>query len=254
MKANFRPGEELQRQITAPLVRRKIGIALGVLAFLVILFLVREPILGLLRQREFVRDWVQSFGPLAPLAYIALYVLQILVAPIPGNVISLMGGYLFGPVSGVLYSLVGLGLGAGLAATLARRLGRPLIQRFTGEQALQQWERRLRIRSPITWGLIFLFPVPDALYYLAGLSGAPLRWLVLAAMVGRVPSLIVNNWLGAESVNLSFLQLVGVLILVAAVGVVVYRYQRELRLLALTTLRYTRRLARKRIPRGVNMS
>lgn len=72
----------------APVVRGRIWLGLGTLAVLVPLFLVREPILGLLRQREFVRDWVQSFGSLAPLAYIALYVLQILVAPIPGNAIS----------------------------------------------------------------------------------------------------------------------------------------------------------------------
>ena len=254
MKAKTQLGQELENQLMAPVVRGRIWLGLGILAVLVLLFLVREPILALLQQREVVRGWVESFGVLAPVAYIALYVLQILVTPIPGNVISLIGGYLFGPVLGVLYSLVGLGLGAGLAATLARHLGRPLIQRLTGEQALQQWERRLRIRSPITWGLVFLFTVPDALYYLAGLSGAPLRWLVLAAMVGRVPSLIVSNWLGAESVNLSLLQLVGVLILVAVVGVVVYRYQGELRWLALTTLRHTRRLARKHISRGANMS
>jgi uncharacterized membrane protein YdjX (TVP38/TMEM64 family) len=223
-------------------LRQRIWWGLGILGFVAILILAREPVIALIPQREHVRDWVQSFGVLAPVAYIALYVLQILAAPIPGNVISVMGGYLFGSAAGVIYSLLGLGLGAGLAAALARRLGRPLIERFAGEQGLQKWERRLRIRSPIIWGLIFLLPTPDAVYYLAGLSGMPLRAIILVAMIGRAPSLIVSNWLGALTATLSPMLLATLVALVGAVGFVAYRHERRLRLIGLLALRFSRRL------------
>ncbi|MFQ5857001.1 MAG: hypothetical protein ACE5LU_15415 [Anaerolineae bacterium] len=64
--------------------------------------LVRQPILALIDRAEALRAeprgeaaraWVQSFGPLAPLAYIALFVAQILLAPLPGAFMGLMGGY-----------------------------------------------------------------------------------------------------------------------------------------------------------------
>jgi len=250
MKTNFLLGQELQRQITAPLTRRKIGFALVVVTILIALFVAREPILILFDQRDAARDWVLSFGSLAPLAFIALYVTQILLAPIPGHFMGLMGGYLFGAVWGSLYSLVSLGLGAGLAIAIARRLGRPVILRLVGEGQLRDWERRLRIRSAITWWLIFLFPVPDAIYYIAGLGGVPLRWLLVAVLAGRGPALIVGNWLGDQVVNLSPLLFLGLLVAVAAVIIIVYRYQWKLRLLALAALRFARRLIRKRITRS----
>lgn len=224
-----------------PVLRQRIWWGLGLVGFVAMLFLARETILALTTQREHVRDWVQSFGALAPVAYVALYILQILVAPIPGNVISVMGGYLFGSAAGVIYGLVGLGLGAGLAAVIARRLGQPLIERFIGEHGLQKWERRLRVRSPIIWGLIFLFPTPDAVYYLAGLSGMPLRVIVLVAMIGRSPSLIASNWLGAQAVNWSLPLIAALTASFIAPALIAYHYERPLRLFVLLTVRRAQR-------------
>jgi uncharacterized membrane protein YdjX (TVP38/TMEM64 family) len=206
----------------------------------------RDPFLALFDRREVVRAWVQSFGALAPLAYIALYIGQIILPPLPGHFMGLMGGYLFGAGWGLLYSLISVGLGAGLATSVARHLGRPAILRLAGEQQLRDWERRLRVRSPLTWWLLFLFPVPDVIYYIAGLGGVPLHRLLIAALAGRTPALIVSNWLGAQAINLPPLLFWGSLAFVAAVVVVIYRYQREVRWLALMALRYARRLVRKR--------
>jgi uncharacterized membrane protein YdjX (TVP38/TMEM64 family) len=234
----------IRYRLAAILTRRQTWITLGLLALLGVLLLIRAPILALIDRAEAVRAWVQSFGPLAPLAYIVLFVAQILLAPVPGHFMGLMGGYLFGAVWGSLYSLIGLGLGAGLAATVARRLGRPLIQRLMEEEQLRYWERRLRVRSAFTWWLIFLFPVPDAIYYVAGLSGVPLRWLLVAVLAGRGPGLVMGNWVGDRAVVLPP-ELAALMLVVLGVAVfLVYRHQRRLRLLALLTLRRARRLRR----------
>jgi uncharacterized membrane protein YdjX (TVP38/TMEM64 family) len=235
----------LQHRMVTILTRRQTWLTLGILALLIALLLVRGPILALIDRAEAVRAWVQSFGPLAPLAYIALFVAQILLAPVPGHFMGLMGGYLFGAVWGSLYSLIGLGLGAGLAATVARRLGRPLIQRLMEEEQLRYWERRLRVRSAFTWWLIFLFPVPDVIYYVAGLSGVPLRWLLVAVLAGRGPGLVMGNWVGDLAVALPPELVAVMLVFLAAVVFTAYRHQRRLRLLMLLTLRRVRRLRRR---------
>jgi len=221
---------------------------------LLVLLLVRAPILALITraealraqpQAEAARAWIQRFGSLAPLAYIALFAAQILVAPLPGHFMGLMGGYLFGALHGSLYSLIGLELGAGLAAAIARHLGRPVIRRLVEERQLRHWERRLRTRSPLTWWLVFLFPVPDAVYYVAGLSGVSLRWLLLAVLAGRGPGLVIGNWLGDRAVVLPPEILLVMIPVLAAVAFVLYRHQRRLRLLMLLTLRRMRRLRRR---------
>ncbi len=250
MKADSRPGEELERQTVARSARQRVVVVLAVAALLLMLFIGREPIGALLDQREVARAWVLSFGSLAPLAYIFVCVVQILLAPIPGHFMSLMGGYLFGSVWGSLYSMAGLVLGAGLAAAIARHLGRPVIERLAGSQQLQAWERRLHIRSPVTWWLIFLLvPVPDAVFYIAGLSGVPLRWLLPAVVLGRGPALILENWMGARSVEMPPLLLFGLMALAIAVAVVAYRYQRRLRLLVLVAQRHGQRIIRRHTTR-----
>lgn len=244
------PAQRFMHLLTLP----QTWLTLGVLILLLVLLAARAPILALVAraealraqpQAEAARAWVQHFGPLAPLAYIALFTAQILVAPLPGHFMGLMGGYLFGALHGSLYSLIGLGVGAGLAATIARYLGRPVVRRLVEEEQLRYWERRLRTRSPFTWWLIFLFPVPDAVYYVAGLSEVPLRWLLLAVLAGRGPGLIIGNWLGDRAVVLPPELLLVMIPLLAAVALLVVRYQRRLRLLMLLTLRRTRRLRRR---------
>lgn len=223
---------------------------LAVLALVVGLFVERGPILALVVRRRAVWDWIRSFGYLAPLAYIALFAAQILVAPVPGHFMGLMGGYLFGALWGSVYSLIGLALGASLSANVARRLGRPVLRRLVGQEQLGYWERRWRIRSPVTWWLILLFPVPDAAYYLAGLSGVPLHWLLLAVLAGRGPGLVMGNWLGHRAATLP--PQFSLLAVALSVGVmfVIYRHQRRLRLIMLLARRRLRRWWRRFKPRS----
>ncbi|HEY63003.1 MAG TPA: TVP38/TMEM64 family protein [Caldilineae bacterium] len=245
---------ELWRRGTAIFIaRQRFWLTLGGVAFLALLLLGHGSLLTLVSQTkilwtgaqgEAARAWVRSFGPLAPLAYIVLFAFQILLAPVPGHFMGLMGGYLFGAVWGSLYSLAGLGLGAGLAASVARYLGRPLIEKLVGEQQLRYWERRLRVRSAFTWWLIFLFPVPDAVYYVAGLSGVPFRWLLLAILAGRGPGLVMGNWVGDRAIRMPpGLVLMASIVLVVVIFVV-YRHQRRLRLISLLILRRVRRVCR----------
>ena len=254
MRARIPIGQELEKQLMMPVVRQRIWRGLGISAGLTILFLASEPVLRLLRERELALAWLQSFGVMAAPAYVALYAVQVLVSPIPGSVVSLAGGYLFGPVAGVVYSLVGLALGAGLAATFARHLGRPLIERFAGVQAVSEWERRLRIHSPITWALVFLFPTPDVLFYVAGLAGIPVRRLVLSVFIGRAPGLIVVNWLGARADALSPTVWIGLAALLAAAAFVLYRHERQVRLIGLLVHRRVRTCRVSRVRTGRRIS
>lgn len=75
--------------------------------------------------------WVESAGSAAPLVFIALYAAATVLF-LPGSVITLAGGVLFGPVWGTLWSLTGATLGAFLAFLIARYLGSNWIARRAG--------------------------------------------------------------------------------------------------------------------------
>jgi len=151
--------------------------------------------------QERLREWVAGFGPLGPLVSVALNVVQVLVAPVPGQFINLVNGYLYGIWLGGLYSLAGLVLGSALAMWLSRRLGRPLVERLVDASTLARWDRLAAGRGALFFFLIFLFPLlpDDVACFIIGLSALPIPQMLLLATLGRLPGLIFSCWLGARA-------------------------------------------------------
>jgi uncharacterized membrane protein YdjX (TVP38/TMEM64 family) len=232
----------------AALVRQpKFWATLGVIAGVIALFwLISEPIYGLIAQAASARTFVNTFGPLAPLIYIALFAMQIVIAPFPGQFMAVMSGYLFGAFWGSLYSIIGLALGAGFAMVIARRYGQPLLERFFSSDQVRLWERKLRMRSPITWGLLFVFPVPDVVFYVAGLSRVPLRELLIAVITGRSLGLIFANLFGMLSAVLPPEWVVVKWVVLGLAVLLLYRYQRRIRLGLLLMVRRLQQTWRRR--------
>ena len=85
--------------------------------------------------RERVNNFVISFGSYAPLVFIGLQILQVLLAPIPGEFTGFVGGYLFGIVPGLIYSTVGLSLGSLFAFLIAGAWECPLSAGLWGRSS-----------------------------------------------------------------------------------------------------------------------
>lgn len=180
------------------------GLAVVALAILC-LTVWHEPMLGLFTQPGRIEGLIARLGPFGPLAIIALQVAQVLVAPIPGQVVGLASGYLYGVWLGTLYSMAGLTLGSYLAVWLVRRWGRPLIERLLAEQTLARVDRfSERLGVPLLF-LVFIVPFlpDDAILLVAGLTDIPLAGILLAAVFGRLPGVFVSAWIGSSAVALS---------------------------------------------------
>jgi len=54
--------------------------------------------------KRFLKQTLRQWGILAPVIFIALQALQVIIAPIPGDVTGILGGYLFGEGLGFIYS------------------------------------------------------------------------------------------------------------------------------------------------------
>ncbi|MEZ4864640.1 MAG: VTT domain-containing protein [Caldilineaceae bacterium] len=218
--------------------QRETWFALIILLGVALLFwLLSEPLIYLLRQGDMARAWIYSFGPQAPLAYITLFALQILVAPVPGQFLGIMSGFVFGFFWGALYSITGLIIGAGIAIALTRRYGRPLLERFVEREQLRVWERKLYMRSPVSWALLFLFPVPDFVFYLAGLSSMPVIRLFPAIIVGRGLGLIIATTIGGLTAHMPPEWVIVKWAALVVLALLLYRRERRLRLYFLLGLR-----------------
>jgi len=181
----------------------------------------REPLLGLFLEPRRLQGLVHSLGPAGPLAIILLQMAQVLLAPIPGQVVGLASGYLFGPWLGTLYSMAGLLLGTLVAVWIARRWGRPVIERLVDTGTLARIDRLSKNLGVPLLFLVFLLPFlpDDAILLVAGLADIPVASIVLAALFGRLPGVLVSTWLGAGASGLTATQwaaIIGGTIIVAA--------------------------------------
>lgn len=150
----------------------------------------------LLTDEEMVQTFVLQAGAWGPLVLILLNVLQIVIAIIPGHVVQLAAGYLYGPYWGFLYAAIGLLGGAMAAMALARLFGRPVAKWTIGEARLQQWEKVTHSDSTVIWTLLMLGPIGDIPFVLAGLSSVTFVKIFLLTLFVRVPSAFLSTAVG----------------------------------------------------------
>lgn len=195
------------------------------------------PLVVFFRDQERVRAWLTGFGVLAPVISIGLNVAQVLLAPVPGQVIGLANGYLFGVFWGTVYSVVGVMLGSAIAMGLGRWMGRPIVERFVAASRLAGWDALAARRGPVFFFLVFLLPlVPDDIACFAvGLSSLSIPYILTLAAIGRLPGLVVSCWIGASASSVSPLgwALLGIGTLLLAGLVLRYRERVETALLGL---------------------
>lgn len=148
---------------------------------------------------ESLDKFLEGFGFLAPLALVIVLALQVILAPLPGQIFGLASGYIYGPWIGTLISMVGLTIGSFVAFYLGRKFGRPLVERFVNKKTVKKFDYLVNRRGEITIFLIFLLPVfpDDAICFIAGLTKIPIPTLVILAVLGRLPGFITLNFVGS---------------------------------------------------------
>jgi uncharacterized membrane protein YdjX (TVP38/TMEM64 family) len=108
--------------------------------------------------RTKIITFLESYGPVSVLVFIGIQILQVLVAPIPGEVSGFIGGYIYGIYLGTLYSTVGLTIGSWLAFTLSRTLGLPFVERIVSPKIINQYDHIMAHQGPWVAFLLFLIP------------------------------------------------------------------------------------------------
>lgn len=140
--------------------------------------------------------WLEGAGIAAPLVFMGMYTLAPVVF-MPGSVLTLAGGALFGPIWGTFYSLTGATLGATLAFLVARYLASDWVAKRTGGRLKQLIEgvESEGWRFVAFVRLVPLFPF-NLLNYALGLTRIRLSHYVITSYITMLPGAIAYTYLG----------------------------------------------------------
>lgn len=187
--------------------------------------------------KEQVRIWLESWGPLAPLVFILVQALQLVVAPIPGEVTGFLAGFLFGVPGGFVYATLGIVLGSTLFFLIGRWLEVLLIEKWIRQETLEKFNFLIEREGALGAFILFLIPgaPKDYLCFILGLSRMPLKMFLLLMTVGRMPATFLLTLQGAQVYQGNYLVSVWLMILpVSAAGMLLmyrkkfYRWLRNL--------------------------
>ena len=136
--------------------------------------------------------------PLAPLYVIALYTLAGLLA-FPIVILIPATAMVFGPLSGMLYSLCGLVANASVLYAVGHLLGRDTLHHYAGNR-VRQISGRLARHGFVTVALLRLLPVAPffLINLISGASPINFRTYTVATVTGIAPALIVMTLAGSQ--------------------------------------------------------
>jgi len=147
-----------------------------------------------------IQDYFHGWGPVAPAVYLLVVVVEVILAPIPGTLLYLPGGLIFGWLVGGSMSLAGNVLGAGIACHITRAIGRQRIERYLERPALQKYLAVIEARG--LW-IVFLlrlnpFTSSDLVSYAAGLTRIPIWKVMTGTFGGMAPLCFVQSYFSQE--------------------------------------------------------
>lgn len=214
-------GEEKTKLVIAIFLLAILGVAVAILSVSGHLGWLWEKFWEIFANRESLRDYVESWGNYAPVAFIVIQASQVVVAPIPGEFTGAIGGFIFGAFPNIVYSSVGLMLGSMIAFLAARVLGLPLVKLVVSKKLLNTFQFVTERRGMLVALALFALPgfPKDILSYILGLSPMGFMTFLLVCGFGRLPGTIMLSLSGAAVFDENWTLLVILsLLCLAAIG------------------------------------
>lgn len=195
------------------------------LFLILLLFLLLSFVLGwlfneLFSTKEKIFNFISVFKSFGPVIIILLIVLEVVIAPLPGFVITVSSGYIYGFYLGTIYTWIGNVLGASLAFWLARKYGRPFIERNVNLDKVKKYDVFFEEKKKFLWLLYIIpfFPV-DLVSFASGFSNLKYRFFFITMAISLIPNVFVFNYFGQQifARNAEAILIVGLITIVVTV-------------------------------------
>ena len=145
-----------------------------------------------------LRQFITSYGAFAPLVFVLINILQVVITPISHYVVGFLGGFIFGTWQGFLYNWIGRVVGSLIAFYLGRKFGRKILKHVVKDETIQKYDKVFD-KGKILLFLMYFLPLfpDDELSYLAGFSSMSPKAYIPIMMLGHIGGSLGLAFLGS---------------------------------------------------------
>ncbi len=144
---------------------------------------------GIMQNPEQLAYVLERCGIMAPIVFIVIQAVQVVIPILPGSIGCAFGVMFFGAVWGFVYNYVGICAGSVWAFLVAKRYGTVFVKSVTGDKFYQKYQRFLDKKKEFEriFALLIFLPVApdDFLCYLAGVSSMSLKRFTVIILLGK---------------------------------------------------------------------
>lgn len=178
---------------------------------------------------QMFRDFVEQHYIFGILIMFFMFVIQVVLALIPGGLLEVACGYAFGSWVGSIIAVAGIMTGSALTIILVRQFGKKFAELFYPKEKLENI-KILNNKKKRNALVFFVFLIPgtpkDLLTYEVGLTDMSIPMYLLLTGIARTPAIVIST-VGGDSLGLEkywqgLLFLIGLAVL-SGIGVLIYR-------------------------------
>ena len=170
-----------------------------------------------------VIDDVRNAGPLGFLILLAMQFMQIVVAFIPGEVVQMAAGMMYGPWLGAAVVLLGCIISSAFVFAVVHRLGAPFVRDMVPTKYLDKFNAFEESgKLSIVVFILFLIPAmpKDTFTYLVPLTNMRMRDFLVLSNVGRIPGIVISTFAANGLVDGNITQSIIIFAVVAVIAIV----------------------------------
>lgn len=148
-----------------------------------------DHLLAYWEDREFLRELVKENPYKGALIFVILQALQVILAPLPGEVTGFMAGFLFGSWLGFFLSTAGIILGSSLAFLMVRAFRKRFLLKYEFHPLYLRIKKLFKKYGLYGVFLLYLFPgfPKDLLNYLMAFMPISFKSFLIVSNLGRAP-------------------------------------------------------------------
>ncbi|WP_028044174.1 TVP38/TMEM64 family protein [Candidatus Stoquefichus massiliensis] len=177
--------------------KKEILVSIILVSFMAIACLIfYQPMMDLFKEPQSIRLQLQNFGILGYFILAMIMAFQVIFVFLPGEIIEIMAGFIYGPIGGMIACLLGSAIGSALIYYFVKKLGKPFIDKFIGLDKMKQihFLDDPEKRNILLFIVFFIPGTPkDILTYFVPLTDMKFSTFLFITTIARIPSIITST-------------------------------------------------------------